>query len=183
MKVLHSLGCIVTHENRNDDDKTIDKNWTPITKILHVKFVTVGRSWKLSENYFNENVVYHSILRSCTSENINNELMSWCFIQCKIFCGKLMNWFPFFRIEIIPGGMVQPTFTLSKHGNLILTYKGYAYVRASCSKTSTRWRCSYSVGSGYACLAKAFTDKPDSIEGVKFTGEHRHKPKYHWRWQ
>lgn len=26
MKVLHSLGCIVTHENNNDDDKTIDKN-------------------------------------------------------------------------------------------------------------------------------------------------------------
>lgn len=71
---------------------------------------------------------------------------------------------------------MKPTFSLSSRGNLKLVHNGYSYVRAGSSKIKGgRWRCAYSIGSRYACKAKAFTNPNDS-KSVSFVGEHSHWP-------
>lgn len=74
--------------------------------------------------------------------------------------------------------LIKPTFTMTTRGNLKLAHEGYTYVRASSTKDSIRWRCSYSIGARYACLAKAFTYNKNGNESAKFIGMHCHPPKH-----
>lgn len=72
---------------------------------------------------------------------------------------------------------MKPTFSLSTRGNLKLIHEGYSYLRASEYKNQgTRWRCAYSVGQRYACMAKAITSLHN--ESVSFVGTHCHPPKF-----
>lgn len=83
----------------------------------------------------------------------------------------IFSYFPFTE------AFIKPTFTLSNRGNLKLAHDGYTYVRASSTKDSTRWRCSYSVGARYGCIAKALTHKRNGDESVTFLGMHCHPRK------
>lgn len=71
----------------------------------------------------------------------------------------------------------EAEFTLSKAGQLKLTYNEFSYYKHSNFAGKTFWRCDkYKI---YKCRAKAYTIKAGAREMVKTIGLHTHNQEFY----
>lgn len=128
----------------------------------------------LSLNKILVEINFSSFLPGSLPNNVHfNSEFTFCIQNlCKITSNNPKSNFHLFGVT-----EMEPTYTVSARGKMLLLHDGCRYVKTTSSGSKMRWRCTYSIRHRYVCPAEAWTFERNGVERVTYDGIHHHSIK------